>query len=332
MSNELVSVIITAFNEEHFIKQTIDSYLCQSYKNLEIIVVNDGSTDNTANILNSYAVIYPNLKVIHFQENRGKVIAQNAAFVQTQGEYIAISGGDDFGCYSRIKSQVDYIKKTQTDFVFSNLYIIDEKNHCLEYKPVFFDRYPPIAQDVKDAILGWGVPGGTLLFTRNLAKNIYPIPVNLLYEDRWFSFIASIYGKIGYIHEPLGFYRQSNNNSYGLIKYQPYSNFREKYIYIYNREVINLKEIKKYLIDHKMWNSELEAAYYYRQNFVLLLLAKNLRKRINLLSELQGNKSFKHILLFLLGADIAIIPEYIKTNIKVLFVSAPKILRSFFRD
>ncbi len=331
MNNELVSVIITAFNEERFIKQTIDSYLCQSYKNLEIIVVNDGSTDNTANILNSYAAIHPNLKVIHFQENRGKVIAQNAGFEQTQGEYIAISGGDDFGCYSRIKSQVDYIKKTQADFVFSNLYIIDENNHCLEYRPVFFHSYPRICQDVKDAILGWSVPGGTVLFTRNLAKNIYPIPVNLPYEDRWFSFIASIYGKIDYIHEPLGFYRQSKNNSYGLIKYQPYSDFRKKYIYIQNRELSYLKEIKKYLIDNKMWNSELETAYYYSQNFVLLLLANNLTKRIHLLSELRGHKSFKHILLLFLGADIKIIPAYIKINIKVLFVSAPRILRSFFR-
>jgi glycosyltransferase involved in cell wall biosynthesis len=281
MHDELVSIIITAYNEESFIDQTIESYLCQSYQNVEIIVVNDGSTDRTKMILLAYAAKDPRVKVINLDRNMGKVFAQNAAFKQACGNYIAISGGDDFGLYSRIKKQIDFLKKNNLNFVFSNLFLVNEKNQCLLNKPIFFKGQPPNLT-LSRIFQGKGVPGGTILFTRELAEKIYPIPTKLEYEDLWFSFIASIHGKVGYIDEPLGFYRQHSKNSYGVYKSQSYLNFRNRYLYILSRIKAYLEEMKTYLLSAKMWDQDIEKDYLFAEDLLQLKLNRKPFEQIKL--------------------------------------------------
>lgn len=266
---DMISLIVTVFNEEHYIEQMLDSYLSQSYSNLEIIIVNDGSTDNTKNIVDSYENLHSNIKVISFPINRGKVEAQNAGFKISTGKYIAISGGDDFACYSRIKTQLDYLKGHNLDFVSSNLYMIDSDNNCLINNPIFYHT-PPTPYTLEQVLLGRGYPGGTIFFSRDLAEKIYPIPSHLPYEDLWFNFIAVIHGKIGYIHEPLGFYRQTGKNSFGLFGSQPYNKFKEKYYYLNRRVLIYLEEMRKYLIESHIWDSAIESYFNYsKQKFEL---------------------------------------------------------------
>jgi glycosyltransferase involved in cell wall biosynthesis len=260
-----VSLIVTVLNEEEYVGQMLDSYLFQSYKDLEIIVVNDGSTDGTRAILERYANEYENIKVVNFDVNQGKVQAQNAGFKISRGKYIAISGGDDFACYSRIKTQVKYLINHNLNFVASNLYMVDSKNHCLAGNPIFYTSEPSI-YTIEQIMFGRGYPGGTILFSRDLAEKIYPMPSNLPYEDLWFNFIAVVHGKTGYIHEPLGFYRQTGKNSFGLFKSQPYKQFKKKYCHLNGRILIYIEEMKKYLIEYQMWDTSLQSSYIYSKN------------------------------------------------------------------
>ena len=95
MENPLLSVIVPVYNVEDYLVECIDSIIAQSYKNLEIILVDDGSTDNSGIICDSYLSIDSRVKVIH-QSNRGLSAARNSGIDISQGEYIGFVDSDDY--------------------------------------------------------------------------------------------------------------------------------------------------------------------------------------------------------------------------------------------
>ena len=90
MSTPKISVIIPVYNGEKYVAQCIENMLCQTYKNLEVIVVNDGSVDNSVRIAEKYPV-----KIIHFENNRGLSAARNTGIAVATGEYIHFMDVDD---------------------------------------------------------------------------------------------------------------------------------------------------------------------------------------------------------------------------------------------
>ncbi len=100
-----VSVIIPAYNSARFLPETIESVLAQTYKDYEIIVVDDGSTDNTREILAPY---FDKIKYI-YQQNQGAAKARNTAIKHSQGEYIAFLDADDVWLPEKLHIQVDYL-------------------------------------------------------------------------------------------------------------------------------------------------------------------------------------------------------------------------------
>jgi glycosyltransferase involved in cell wall biosynthesis len=103
----LVSVIVPVYNCENYIAETLDSLFAQSYESLEIIVVNDGSSDSTIDILqklsNSNKIILIN------QKNRGVASARNAGIFMSKGEYVAFIDSDDYWFKEKTSIQVDYL-------------------------------------------------------------------------------------------------------------------------------------------------------------------------------------------------------------------------------
>ena len=90
-----VSVIMPAYNADKYISDSINSVLNQSYKNIELIIVDDKSTDNTAQIAQYYASMYPNIKVIINSENSLAGYSRNVGVYHSSGEYIAFIDADD---------------------------------------------------------------------------------------------------------------------------------------------------------------------------------------------------------------------------------------------
>lgn len=97
MKNEdiLVSVIVPAYNAGKYLGFCLDTVIAQTHKNLEIIVVDDGSTDNTGKICDEYANKDSRIKVIH-QENHGVAFTRNVGLDKATGEYIAFIDSDDY--------------------------------------------------------------------------------------------------------------------------------------------------------------------------------------------------------------------------------------------
>ena len=93
--NDMISIVIPAYNIQDYLGATLDSILAQTYKNLEIIVVNDGSRDNTAAVIDSYAARDSRIKAIH-KENGGVTSARLRGVAEATGTYIGFVDGDDF--------------------------------------------------------------------------------------------------------------------------------------------------------------------------------------------------------------------------------------------
>ena len=103
----LVSVVIPAYNAAETIVECLDSVRAQTYKNLEVLVVNDGSTDNTLTILEQYASAHKDLNLkIYSIKNSGPASARNYAIARSQGEYVAFLDSDDRWASTKIEKQL----------------------------------------------------------------------------------------------------------------------------------------------------------------------------------------------------------------------------------
>ncbi len=108
--NPLVSVIIPAYNAESYIKIAIDSIQGQTYKNLEIIVIDDKSTDNTSSIVSTIAKKDERIKLIKNETNIGIGGNRNKGIEKSNGDYICWQDADDISLPDRIQKQVDYLE------------------------------------------------------------------------------------------------------------------------------------------------------------------------------------------------------------------------------
>jgi len=108
MKDSLVSIIIPVFNTGKYIKEAVDSALRQNYKNKEIIVVDDGSTDNTKSILSPY--INENKIKYIYQENKGLAGARNTGIKAAKGDFIAFLDSDDIFLPNKIERQVEFLE------------------------------------------------------------------------------------------------------------------------------------------------------------------------------------------------------------------------------
>jgi glycosyltransferase involved in cell wall biosynthesis len=126
----LVSVVMTVYNEERYLKDAIDSVTSQTYEDIELLIVNDGSTDRSKRILDSYND--PRIKVTH-TKHQGISKAKNIAFRQATGTYVALHDADDISFPNRIEVQVEFLEK-RPDIALTGAYIrcIDEEGRDLK--------------------------------------------------------------------------------------------------------------------------------------------------------------------------------------------------------
>jgi len=117
-----VSIIIPTYNRAKFIRQSIDSVLNQTYKNIELIVVNDGSGDNTSEIVEEYRRQYPGIIKYFYQENKGPSAARNKGIKEAQGEYIAFIDSDDYFLPDFLNKCMTYLISENYDLVIPKAY------------------------------------------------------------------------------------------------------------------------------------------------------------------------------------------------------------------
>ncbi|MCI9846281.1 glycosyltransferase family 2 protein [Flavobacterium pectinovorum] len=114
----LISIVVPMYNVEKYIAKCIDSIIGQSYRNIELILVDDGSPDNSGHIADDFSKKDDRIKVIH-KENQGVSIARNLGIEKSIGEYIVFVDGDDYLDPDYVEYMLGIVEKTNADFVMS---------------------------------------------------------------------------------------------------------------------------------------------------------------------------------------------------------------------
>jgi len=165
----LVSVVIPVYNCERYVLSALESIVNQSYKNIEIIVVDDKSTDNSLKIIKSVSSKDKRVVVLELPKNCGVSGARNKGIVVSRGEYYASMDADDIAVPSRIEKQVAFLEgNPNIAFVGLQIQIIDESGRIIGNR-----NYPTNIKDVyKRILLGNPFPGPGLLIRNSVLKEL----------------------------------------------------------------------------------------------------------------------------------------------------------------
>ena len=125
MIKGLVSVIVPVYNREKYVSLTLDSIIQQTYKNIEIIAVNDGSTDSSLTVLKNYEANHPKIITVIDQKNQGQVKSRNTAILKSKGEFIAFLDSDDLWMPNKLEMQLPLFNE-QVGLVYSAIENIDK--------------------------------------------------------------------------------------------------------------------------------------------------------------------------------------------------------------
>lgn len=133
MEKDLISIIIPVYNSERYIRKCIKSIINQTYKNIEIVLINDGSTDNSHKICNELCKKYSNITLIN-QKHIGVSAARNEGIKIASGEYISFIDSDDWVSKSHYEMLIHDIKKHKTDFACSRFRFVYKEYHFNKIK------------------------------------------------------------------------------------------------------------------------------------------------------------------------------------------------------
>ncbi|RKR07169.1 teichuronic acid biosynthesis glycosyltransferase TuaG [Maribacter vaceletii] len=127
----LVSIITPSYNSEEFIAETINSIICQTYPNWELIIIDDASIDKTIDILHEFANKDSRIKYLRNEKNSGAAITRNKGLDNAQGRFIAFIDSDDIWSKSKLEKQVNFMIDNNIPISFTSYSLINEKSVSL---------------------------------------------------------------------------------------------------------------------------------------------------------------------------------------------------------
>jgi len=214
-----VSVVIPAYNHERFIAPALYSALGQDIPDLEVIIVDDGSTDATGRLADAFAA-RPQARVVH-QANAGAHAAINRGFSLARGDYIAILNSDDRYAPGRLRALIEAMEDRGSDFAFSLVRFIDDdgveldrSNPYVEYLRAAIGRATAQGNPLQSLLLtNIAISSGNFVFHRSLLEKTGGMRDLRVCHDWDFILTASYYTPITFVREPLYDYRVHQANT-----------------------------------------------------------------------------------------------------------------------
>ncbi|MEP4533558.1 MAG: glycosyltransferase [Cyclobacteriaceae bacterium] len=212
----MVSVIIPAYNATKYIDETIDSVLNQSFQDLEVIIVNDGSRDDTASIISKRSNIDKRVSSIH-QENAGVSSARNNGIRKAKGEYLVFLDADDVLCVDCLSQRVNYlIENKNIGLVHNDMEVIDSRSKGTG------EIMSGMEGDVLTDLLLWEktvIPTpSSIMVRRQVVDDIGGFSEELSNNaDQFFFFMVASKYKVGRIPKVLTKYRVHSGNMHNNI-------------------------------------------------------------------------------------------------------------------
>lgn len=208
-----VSVIIPTYNQPMLLCEAIDSVLNQTFNDLELIIVDDGSTDNTSDIIARYKKRSNKIRYF-FQKNGGPSAARNAGIQLSNGEYVSFLDHDDILLPTKIEKQVDFLSTNKNfGMVFSNAYEFNREGVTKKYRLKNIDRRQMSGYILKYLIMRCFILSPSVMIRRTVLDDIGYFDTRFLFSQDWDYWlrVARKY-EIGFLDEVLVGYRRHAGN------------------------------------------------------------------------------------------------------------------------
>lgn len=206
MNNALVSIITPVYNVEKFIAETIESVINQTYKEWELILVDDCSTDRSAAIIKLYSEKDSRIKYHKLEKNSGAAVARNTALRIAEGRYVAFLDSDDLWENSKLSIQLDFMKKNNIEFSFTDYSLITEDGNS--YNKLNKTITVPKIIDYNFLLKNTIILCSSVIIDRNIVGD-FKMPLIRAGQDTatWLSILKKGYKAYG-LNENLAKYRQ----------------------------------------------------------------------------------------------------------------------------
>jgi len=219
---------LPAYNEERWITECLDSVLNQSYDDVEVVVVDDGSTDATPEIVKSHG----DDRIQYYrQENKGSAAARNTALSHATGEYIAIIDADDVWFKQKLERQLSFMNRIGAPFSFTNMEIIGEDGSTIgvrhESPP---PQYSNREEFLKNLFMKNFICHPTVMFhAKTVTDREFDVDFTITNDHDLYLRIASEY-EVGYLDEILTRKRYHGDNISGTQNYEQLYNERVRFV------------------------------------------------------------------------------------------------------
>jgi glycosyltransferase involved in cell wall biosynthesis len=214
MGKDLVSIALCTYNGEKYLPAQLDTLVSQTYANIEIVVVDDCSTDNTYTILEEYCKKYPQIRISKNEHNLGYVKNFEAALKLCNGSLIALCDQDDIWDTRKIELQVIAIDNNV--LVYHDSEFINEKGETMNKK--MSDLMNLYSGDNPGVFLFFNcISGHTILMKKELLNNALPFKEGY-FHDWWLAYVATNIGAVKCIPQCLVKYRQHSNNDTDVLR------------------------------------------------------------------------------------------------------------------
>ena len=208
METVLISIAVCTYNGEKYLAEQLDSLVGQDYSNLEIVIVDDCSSDKTYNLLEQYQHKYHQISIYRNNENLGFNKNFERALSLCQGSYIAIADQDDVWDLRKISLMMASVKDNL--LLYHDSAIIDQ-NGSLTGKMSDGHRFVK-GECAAYLLYNNSISGHTCFFNKELLSQILPLPKDMYY-DWWMAYTAACLGRMDFITAALVNHRRHNSNS-----------------------------------------------------------------------------------------------------------------------
>ena len=220
-----ISILLSTYNVEKYLKAQLDSLFSQSYKNFKLIVRDDGSTDGTKEILNSY-----DIELVSSSENFGVKKSFETllkyACENSDAKYFMFCDQDDVWNNDKIEKTLKKMQELENFYgnkipilVHTDLEVVNESLEMLSHSMWKSQYINPNANTLNKLLMQNTITGCTTMINRTLAMQSLSISPKAIMHDWWLGLIVGAFGKIGFIEESTIKYRQHSSNDTGAKNY-----------------------------------------------------------------------------------------------------------------
>lgn len=224
----MIDILIATYNSEKFIDELFNSIVAQSYCEWQVVVQDDCSSDSTTEIVSSYCEKYPGkFKLFVNEKGTGSAKANFLSMLKrASAEYIMFCDHDDVWLPKKIEKTLEKMQELERDrgenvpiLVHSDLTVVDKTLNILHKSFFAFQGLNGEINAFNRLLCQNNVTGCTMMINKPLLKKVGAgLNVEkILMHDWWFALLASAFGKIGFINEPLILYRQHGENEVGAV-------------------------------------------------------------------------------------------------------------------